>query len=116
MDMLGLVGAGMEVVDGMHAGQSYGASSHVGRCWNTSRMRGDTVMIPDHISSHVRRTGEGRARIDRFSCKDNKTVRFEKAPVRCPCSRLSTLRDAPLTLKQCLPTVSQFNYVIVTVW
>ena len=43
--------AGMEVVDGMHAGQSQGDWSHVGRCWIASRMRGDALTTPDQIAA-----------------------------------------------------------------
>ena len=34
----GLCEVGMEVVDGMHAGQSHGGWSHVGRCRSISRL------------------------------------------------------------------------------
>ena len=45
MAMVVWVGAGMEVVDGIHAGQSQGGWSHVGRCWSVSRVRGDDTLI-----------------------------------------------------------------------
>ena len=48
-----LVGAGMEVVDGMHAGRSQGCWSHVVRCRSTSRVRGDTLMTLDHTAIQV---------------------------------------------------------------
>ena len=38
----GLGGAGMEVLDGIHAGQSQGGLSHVERCRSTFRVQGDT--------------------------------------------------------------------------
>ena len=42
----GLVGAGMEVVDGMHAEQSLWGWSHFETCRTVSRVRGDTLMTP----------------------------------------------------------------------
>ena len=51
--MVGLVGVGMEMVDRKHAGQSQGGWSHVGRCRGTSRVRGDTLMTPDHTTVQV---------------------------------------------------------------
>ena len=54
MTMLGRVGKGMEVVDGVHEGQSQGGWLHVGRCQSTSRVRGDTLMTPDHTAVQVR--------------------------------------------------------------
>ena len=42
--------AGMKVVDGMHAGQSQRGWSHDGRCQNMSRVRSDTLTIPDESS------------------------------------------------------------------
>ena len=41
----------MEVVDGMHAGQSQGG---LVVCQSTSRVRGDTLMTPDHTAIQVR--------------------------------------------------------------
>ena len=76
MAMVGLVEAEMEVVDGMHAGQSQGGWSHVGRCRGTSRVPGDTEMTPDRTAVHVLRSGYGRAGIN--------TGRHKKAQVRCP--------------------------------
>ena len=46
MAMVGWVGSGMEVVDGMHAGQSQVGWSHVKRCWSTSRVQSDKLMTP----------------------------------------------------------------------
>ena len=43
MAMAGLVGAEMEVVDGMHAVQKQGV---VGRCRSTSREQTDTLIAP----------------------------------------------------------------------
>ena len=48
-----LGGDRLEVVDGMHAGQSQGGWSHVGRCRIVSRVRGDTLMTHDHIAIQV---------------------------------------------------------------
>ena len=42
----GLGGIWMYVVDGMHARQCQGGWSHVGRCRNTPRVRGDALMLP----------------------------------------------------------------------
>ena len=36
-----VVGAGMEVVDGIHCGQSKGGWSYVGKCRSTSRVLGE---------------------------------------------------------------------------
>ena len=52
MAMVGWMGAEMELVFGMHAGQS-----HVERCQNTFRVRGDKLMIPDHTTIQVRSSG-----------------------------------------------------------
>ena len=51
MAMAGLVGTGMEVVDGMHSWQSQGGWSHVGRCRSTCRVRGEDT---DDTRSHRR--------------------------------------------------------------
>ena len=53
----GLGWVGMEVVVGKHVGQSQGRLSHVGRCRSTSRVRGDTLMTPDHSAFQVRSSG-----------------------------------------------------------
>ena len=37
------MGAGMEVMVGKHVGQSQEGWSHVGRCWNTFRVRGENT-------------------------------------------------------------------------
>ena len=50
----------MEVVDGMHVGQSRRSLSNVGRCRSTPRVPGDTLMTPDHTAIQVRRSGYGR--------------------------------------------------------
>ena len=39
--------------DDMHAGQSQGGWSNVGRCWSTSRVRDDILMTPDHTTDQV---------------------------------------------------------------
>ena len=46
MAMACWVGAGIEVVDDMHAGQSRDGGSHVGRCRSPFRVRGGTLMTP----------------------------------------------------------------------
>ena len=61
--MIGLVGAAMEVMDGMHAGQSW---SHVGRFRSTSRVRGDTLITPDHIAVQVRALGSAKSELVGF--------------------------------------------------
>ena len=43
------MGAGMQVVDGMHAGQSQVGWSHDGRCCSTSRVLGE---VTDDTRSH----------------------------------------------------------------
>ena len=96
--MVGWAGTGMEVVDGMHAGQSQGGWSHVCRCRSISRVRGDTLMIQDNTAVKVRSSGHGRVGISRSSGKGHNTGRQEKAAVRCPCCRLATLHGAPRTL------------------
>ena len=47
----------MEVVDGMHAGQSQGSWSLVGNRRSIARVRGDTLMTPDHTAFQVRSSG-----------------------------------------------------------
>ena len=46
MSTTGCVGAWMEVVDGMHAGQGQGGWPHVGRCRSVFEVRGDTLITP----------------------------------------------------------------------
>ena len=57
MAMVGWVVAGLEVVDGIHVGQSQGGWSHVARCRSTSPVRGDTLMTPDPTTFQVRSYG-----------------------------------------------------------
>ena len=61
---------------------------HVGRCRNTSGVRGDTLMTPDNTAIQVRSSGLGRVGIGRSSGAGHNTGRHEKAPVRCPYGRL----------------------------
>ena len=63
MAMVGWVGAGMEVVDSMHVGQSQGDWSYVGSCRSTFRIQGDTLMTPDHTAVQVCSSGYGRAKL-----------------------------------------------------
>ena len=91
------VEVGMEVVDGKHARQSQGVIRMKGGCRGISRVRGDTPMTPNHTAVQVRSAGQGRTGIGQSSWKGLSTARHEKAPVRCPCSRLTTLHDAPRT-------------------
>ena len=44
-----------------------GGSSYVGRCRSTSRVRGDTLMTPDHTAVQMRSYGLVRAGIGRSS-------------------------------------------------
>ena len=85
----GLGGAGIEVVDGMHAGKSHRDWSHEGRCRSISRVRGDTLMTSDHIVIHVRSYLQGPAGIGQYSWKGFNTGRHVKALVRFQRSRLS---------------------------
>ena len=55
MSFVGWLGAEMEVVNGMYTGQCHGRWSHVERCWSTSRVRGDTLMAPDHTAFQMSR-------------------------------------------------------------
>ena len=55
----GGLGAGMEVVDGEHAGT----------CQGTSRVQGDALMIPDHTAFKVHRSLLCRVGIGRSSGK-----------------------------------------------
>ena len=57
MVMVGWVGAGIEVVDSLHAGHSQVGWSHVVRCRGISRVPGDTQMTPDHIAVQVCSSG-----------------------------------------------------------
>ena len=50
MAIMGWVGAGMDVVDGVHAGQSQVVWLHVWRSWRTSLARGNSLMTPDHTA------------------------------------------------------------------
>ena len=59
----------MEVVDGMHTVQRQVGWSYVGRCWTIFRVRGDTLMTPDHSDIQVQSSGKNRAGIDRSSWK-----------------------------------------------
>ena len=47
------VGVEVEVVHGMHAEQRQGSWLHVGICQSTSRVRGDTLMTPNHTAVQV---------------------------------------------------------------
>ena len=69
-----------------------GGWSHAGRCRSTCRVRGDTLMTPDHIV--VRSFGYGPAGIGRSSGKGLSMGLREKVPINCPCSRLAALHGA----------------------
>ena len=51
------MGARLEEVDGMHAGQSKGVWSHVGRCRSIFQLPGDTLMTLNHTHDQMRRSG-----------------------------------------------------------
>ena len=90
----------VEVVDGMHVGQNQVGWWHVWRCGSTSRVRGDTLMLPDNNAVQMRTSRYGRVGIDRSSWKGKtswNTVLHEMAPVPCPRSRLATLHGATRT-------------------
>ena len=91
--MVGLVGAGLEVVDDMHTKQNQVGRSHVGRCRSTYRVRGDTLMSPDHTAVQLRGSGLDQAEIGRSFLKGRSTGRHEKATNR----RSTALHDAPRT-------------------
>ena len=118
MAMVGLVGAGMEVEDGTHMGQSHrwrwwmarirdkamdGGWSHVGSCRGIYRVRGNTLISLDHTAVQVRAYGKGGDGICRSSWKGLNTGRHKanKALVRCLCSRLVTLHGASWTQSKC---------------
>ena len=88
------MGEGSKVVNDMHVGQSQQGWPHVRRCRSTIRVRGDTLMTPDHTVIQVHSSGYGRARFCLSSWEGLNTGRHEKAPGRCPCSRLATLHGA----------------------
>ena len=91
--MVGWVGAWMEVVNGMHAGQSIKAMSYVGRCRSTSRMQGeDTDDTRSHRRMHLW-VGPSWS-----SWKSLYMGRLGKALVRCPCSQLAARDGTPWTL------------------
>ena len=50
MAIMGWVKIWIEVVDGIHAGQSQGGWSHVKSCRSTSRLRGDALTTPNHTA------------------------------------------------------------------
>ena len=95
MAMVGWMGAGMELVFGKHAGQ--GQVVYVGRCRSISRVCGEYI---DYTKSHHHPGAQfwvGSSRNWSVFLQRPNTVRHEKAPVRCPCSRLAALHGAPRT-------------------
>ena len=84
----------MEVLDAMHCGK---------KARRVGRMSGDAGAIPN-MRLYTDGTRSQRlqsvqlwvwsSRFGRFSWEGLNTVRQEKAPVRCPCSRLSILHGA----------------------
>ena len=53
----------------MHAGQSQGGWSNVGRCRSTYRLRGDILMTPDHTSSQYAALGRVESKLFGLFCK-----------------------------------------------
>ena len=98
MAMVGWMGAGMELVLGKHAGQS-----QVVGC-----MSGDAGAFPECVWEYTDYTRSyhhpgaqfwvGSSRNWSVFLERPNTGRHEKAPVRCPCSRLAALHGAPRTL------------------
>ena len=96
-----LDGAGMEVVNGMHAGLSQWCWSHVGRFRSTSRVRGDTLMKPGHTAVQVC-CSLGRIEPElvgfpgkALSLDVTRMLRF------AACSLLAAIHGAPRTLLVC---------------
>ena len=92
MAVVGWVGAGMEVMDGMHAGQSQGGF----RC--SLRVRGEDN---DNTRSHRHLGAQlwvGSCQNRSVSLEDPNTGCHEKYPARCPFSRLATLHAALRTI------------------
>ena len=71
----------MKVVDGIEAGQSQG----VGRCRCIYRVRGDTLMTPNHIAVQVCTSGYGRAGIGQSSWKGPNTGRQVELTLSLTC-------------------------------
>ena len=62
----------MEVVDGVHAGQSQGGWTHAGRCRSTSRVRGDTLMM---ITPPSRCAAQGKVEPELVGLPENAITR-----------------------------------------
>ena len=70
------MGAGMEVVEGMHVGQSHrGAGRKLGDA--------GALHVYDHTAFQVHSSGWGQAGIGRSSGESLNTGCYKKAPVRC---------------------------------
>ena len=93
MAMVGLLGEGMEVVDGRHAGQSQGGGHMPGDVGALTVCKMKTLMTSDHTAILERSSGYGRS----FR-KGLHTGHHEKVPVCYPCSRLAALHGTPRTL------------------
>ena len=81
-----------------------GGWSHVGRCQSTCRVRGHTLMTPDHTTIQVRSSGYGRVGVGRFSWKRLNARRHETTLIRCLCSRLTTPHRVFEHLEHCRVT------------
>ena len=97
MAMVGWMGAGMELVLGKHAGQSQVVGS----------MSGDAGAFPEYVGNtrdYIRSYHHPGAQFWVGSSRNwsvflewPNTGRHEKAPFRCPCSRLAALHGDPRT-------------------
>ena len=93
MAMVGGMGAWMELVLGMHAGQSQVVGRMSEDAGAFPECVGNTPITPDRTTIQVRSSGNWSVFLERPN-----TGRHEKAPVRCACSRLAALHGAPRTM------------------
>ena len=100
MAMVGWMGAGMELVLGKHAGQSQVVGRMLGDAGAFPECVGNT---PDYTRSYHHPGAQfwvGSSRNWSVFMKRPNTGCHEKAPVRCPCSRLAALHGTPRTQLQ----------------
>ena len=90
----GFGGVRIEVVDGMHAGRRQGAWSPVGRCRSISKLQGEDTGDTRSQGLPGAQLWLGSSRNWSFFLD---TGCHEKAPFRCPCSRLATHNATPRT-------------------
>ena len=84
------------MVIGKHAGQGVGRMSR-----DTRALPQCEVTTPDHSTFQVHSSGKDQVGICRSSGEGLNTGCQEKAPVRCPCSRLAALHGVPQTRWRC---------------